>query len=73
MNIDKTFYQSLKNDYGPKIIFCILCLTRINYSTIKSRKYISLEKKHSIYIFHILSCQLAVPFIIVLPIDITGH
>lgn len=61
-----------------KVIFCIPCLTRINYSKLVTYNQITeihiiKIQIHSIYIFHILSCQLAVPFIIVLPIDITGH
>lgn len=61
-----------------KVIFCIPCLTRINYSELVTYNQITeihiiKIKIHSLYIFHILSFQLAVPFIIFLPIDISGH
>lgn len=59
-----------------KVLFCIPCLTRINYSKLVTYNQITeihiiKIKIHSKYIFHILPFQLAVPIIIVLPIDIT--
>lgn len=59
-----------------KALLCIPCLNRINYSKLVTYNQITeihiiKIKIHSIYIFHILPFQLAVPIIIFLPIDIT--